>query len=123
MFVQPGEKEMRDFTIPLPTQWKVTEKIKPKDTVCINWLSGYVLGNKCFHSEGSQTLGQVALRRQGISIFGYIQILADKTWDNIIQFWSWFWVWSQLYADHKVGLEDFYNPFQYKWLYDPFTHK
>lgn len=38
--VQPGEKEMRDFTIALPSQSKVTEKIQPKDTVCINRNSG-----------------------------------------------------------------------------------
>lgn len=31
---------MRDFTIALPSQSKVTEKIQPKDTVCINRNSG-----------------------------------------------------------------------------------
>lgn len=84
LFVQPGEKEMRDFTIALAIQRNVTEKIQPKETVCINRNSGYILGNKYFHSEGNHTLGQVA-QRYGFSIFGYIQTLADMSLDNIIQ--------------------------------------
>lgn len=69
LFVQPGEKEIRDFIISLAIQGKIMEKIQPNNTVCINRNSGYLLGNKYFHCEGSQTLGQVAQRRYGIFIF------------------------------------------------------
>lgn len=76
---------MRDFTIALPSQSKVTEKIQPKDTVCINRNSGIYQEINTFTVKVVRHWDKLSREDMEFSFFGYVQTLADMTLDNIIQ--------------------------------------